>query len=40
MTEGLTLTTERVDDMPLWLAQRERMGLQPLLDEPVATHGH
>jgi len=40
MTEGLTLTTERVDDMPLWLAQRERMGLQPLWDEPVATHGH
>jgi len=27
----LTLTTERVDDIPLLLAQLERMGLQPLL---------
>ena len=29
MTEHLTLTTERVDDIPLLLAQLERMGLKP-----------
>jgi transposase len=40
MTENLTIISERVDDIPLLLAQLERMGLQPLLDEPVATHGH
>lgn len=40
MTEPLTLTTERVDDSPLLLAQLERMGLQPLLDEHVPTHGN
>ena len=40
MTERLTLTTERVDDIPLLLAQLERMGLQPLLDEHFATHGN
>jgi transposase len=40
MTERLTLTTERVDDMPLVLAHLERMGLQPLLDEHCATHGN
>ena len=40
MTERLTLTTERVDDSPLWLAQWERMGLQALLDEHFATHGN
>ena len=39
MTERLPLTTERVDDIPLWLAQVERMGLQPLLDKHFATHG-
>jgi hypothetical protein len=40
MPENLPLTTERVDDMPLLLAQRERMGVQALLDEhfpPMAT---
>jgi transposase len=40
MTDPLTLTTERVDDMPLWLAQLERMGLQSVVDEPVATPGN
>jgi transposase len=40
MTERLTLTTERVDDIPLLLAQLERMGLQALLDEHFATHGN
>ena len=40
MTENLTLTTERVDDIPLLLAQLERMGVQALLDEHFPTHGN
>jgi transposase len=40
MAETLTLRRERVDDIPLLLAQLDRMGLQPLLDEHVPTHGH
>src|SRR2546428_9384270 len=40
MTEPLILATERVDDMPLLLAQLERMGLQPLLDGHFPTHGN
>jgi hypothetical protein len=40
MTEPLTLTTERIDDIPLLLAHLERMGLQPLLDEHFPTHGN
>ena len=40
MTESLTLTTERVDDLPLLLAQLERMGVQALLDGHFPTHGN
>jgi len=40
MTETLTIISERVDDIPLLLAQLERMGLQPLLDAHVPTHGN
>jgi transposase len=40
MTENLTLTTERVDDIPLLLAQLERMGVQALLDAHFPTHGN
>jgi transposase len=40
MAEKLTMMTERVDDIPLLLAQLERMGVQPLLDESFPTHGH
>src|SRR5687768_9326508 len=40
MAERLTIISERVDDIPLLLAQLERMGLQPLLDERFATHGN
>lgn len=40
MAEPLTLTTERLDDMPLVLAPLERLGLQPLLDEQFPTHGN
>ncbi len=40
MAETLTIVSERVDDMPVLLAQLDRMGLQPLLDEHFPTHGH
>ena len=40
MTEPLTIRSERVEDMPLWLAQLDRMGVHPLLDEQFSTHGH
>ena len=40
MAETLTIRSERVDDIPLLLAQLDRMGLQPLLDEHFPTHGN
>jgi transposase len=40
MAETLTIISERVDDIPLLLAQLERMGVQPLLDEHFPTHGN
>jgi hypothetical protein len=40
MAETLTILSERVDDIPVLLAQLDRMGVQPLLDEHVPTHGH
>jgi transposase len=40
MTENLSITTERVDDIPLLLAQLERMQVAPLLDEHFPTHGN
>src|SRR5215469_13915930 len=35
-----TLITERVDDIPLLLAQMQRMGLPTLLDTHFPTHGN
>jgi transposase len=40
MAETLTIVSERVDDMPIWVAQLDRLGLQPLWDGHVPTHGH
>jgi transposase len=40
MTEQLTLTHERVDDIPLLLAQIERMQVSTLLDQYFPTHGN
>lgn len=40
MTEELTITTERVDDIPLLLAHGERMGVPALLDQHFPTHGN
>jgi transposase len=39
MNEALTIKTERVDDIPLLLAQMQRMGLVELLDRHFPTHG-
>src|SRR5262249_6614115 len=40
MNETLTIFSERVDDIPLLLAQVARMGVQPLLDMHFPTHGN
>lgn len=40
MTEQLTLKHERVDDIPLLLAQIERRQVTKLLDECCPTHGN
>jgi transposase len=40
MAERLTIISERVDDIPLLLAQLERMGIPSLLDEHFSTHGN
>jgi transposase len=40
MTEKLTMTTERVDDLPVLLAQSERMGIAELLDDSFQPHGN
>src|SRR5436305_14152 len=40
MNETLTIHTERVDDVPLLLAQMERMGMPALLDAHFPTHGN
>jgi hypothetical protein len=40
MAETLTIRSERVDDIPLLLAQLDRMGVQPLLDAYFPTHGN
>lgn len=40
MDETLSVSSERVDDIPLLLAQLEHMGVQSLLDEHFPTHGN
>jgi transposase len=40
MNENLTIHTERVDDVPLLLAQMERMGMPTLLDTQFLPHGN
>jgi transposase len=40
MAETLTILSERVDDIPILLAQLDRMGVQPLLDGHFPTHGN
>ena len=40
MTDTLTVTTERVDDIPVLLAQQARMGVAELLDQHFPGHGN
>jgi transposase len=40
MNEALTVITERVDDIPLLLAQEKRMGIAELFDEHFSPHGN
>ncbi len=40
MMEKIVATSERVDDIPLLLAQMEQMGLPHLLDQFFPTHGN
>jgi transposase len=40
MTENLTITTERVDDIPLLLAQMKQMDLPHLFDSYFPIHGN
>jgi transposase len=40
MNPPVSITTERVDDIPLLLAQLERMGVQALLDDHFPQHGN
>jgi len=40
MAETLTIISERVDDLPVLLAQLDRLGVRPLLDEYFPTHGN
>ncbi len=40
MNEALIIKTERVDDIPLLLAQMQRMGLVELLERHFPTHGN
>jgi transposase len=40
MAETLTIVSERIDDIPILLAQLARLAVQPLLDEHFPTHGN
>ena len=40
MPEPLSVTYERVDDIPLLLEQLKRMGIQQRLDKHFPTHGN
>lgn len=40
MIERLTVTTERVDDIPVLMASMERLGLAELVDEHFEPHGN
>jgi hypothetical protein len=40
MSEQLTVTTERVDDIPVLIASMDRLGLAELVDEYFVPHGN
>jgi hypothetical protein len=39
MTENVTLTHERVDDLPLLFGLEQQLGLPDLLDRHLGSHG-
>src|SRR5664279_1526068 len=40
MNTGLTIETERVDDIPVLIAEMNRMGIAELVDEHYTLHGN
>ena len=40
MNTELTIETERVDDIPVLVAEMNRMGIAELIDENFALHGN
>lgn len=40
MVDDLTVTTERVDDIPILLSQAKKMGIPDLLDDHFRAHGN
>ena len=40
MTEQMSVTTERVDDIPLLLGHSDKMGVPELLDTYFKPHGN
>jgi len=40
MAEGITVTTERVDDIPFLIEWMERMGLITLINDHFSRHGN
>jgi len=40
MTDNLTITNERVDDIPVLQAQIKHVGLAEMLDKYFPTHGN
>ena len=40
MADNLNVTTERVDDIPVFLAQSEKIGVAELLDQQFRPHGN
>lgn len=40
MSTALTVTTERVDDIPLLIAWMQRMGVSELINEHFPAHGN
>jgi hypothetical protein len=40
MSEGLTITTEQVDDFPVLVAQMKKMAVPELLDGQFMVHGN
>lgn len=40
MTKELTVITERIDDLPVWIAWQEKLELATLVEQQIAAHGN